>query len=161
VKGLVLGGTLFAVLCVFFVFFVFESTPHKRQGGSLRSQQGQAVLASNIAAALARSGMYRVMVTQYYAEHGYFPSHIDELDPGGQDTGSTAEDSAHTSDIEIANFGDVVLRIRDSDGQALGVVTLTGVDDDRLHQVSWECHTADFEEIQTYFPQCQYRAEQP
>lgn len=148
------------LLGVLYVFFLFQSAPQKRQGESLRSQQGQALLASNIAAALARSGMYRVMVTQYYAEHGYFPSHIDELAPGGRDTGSAAPDSAHTSDIEIANFGDVVLRIRDADGQALGVVTLTGVDDDRLHPVTWQCHTADFEQIQTDFPPCQYRAEQ-
>ena len=147
-----------ALLAVLLVFFLVIPALQMQSDGSARSPREQALFVSYIANALGQAAPYRLLVAQFYAEHGYFPSHIDEIEPRRHAQSIATPGPDKMRDIEIANFGDVVLRIRGADGIALGTLTLTAVDDEYARAIRWECHTADFKNIQVHFPQCRYEA---
>jgi hypothetical protein len=105
-RGLIVGSLL--LLGTVAVFLLGVPAAQLRESRPMRTQIDEAILVANIAATLTQATTNRVMVAEYFAEHGYFPSHIDEIDPRSRDTRSAPEDAANRVNIEIANFGDVV-----------------------------------------------------
>ena len=155
-RGLIAGGTLLAVMAVFFLVI---PAIQMQQAESARVNREQAVIVSKIADSLARAGVYKIMVAAFYARHGYFPSHIDELRAPPAEFDPSQQSAARIPDIEIANYGDVVLDINDANDLPIGKVTLTAFDDGHSQLITWECHTTDFENIGVFFPQCRYETE--
>lgn len=158
-RGLITGSILIAVLAY---FLLFAPSFQRGQNATMAGQRAKAITVAKIANAMARASTYRLLVADFHMQHGYFPSHIDEVnDPDSQiDSTHANPDAQHgrtISHIEIANFGDVVMHIRGDDDVVIGKVTWTAFDDADAPEITWECHTTDFEDIQIHFPQCRYK----
>lgn len=149
-----MGGLLFVAAAVFFL--AIPST-QLRKGDEATSLRDQAFLVAHISQALAQSSLYKVLIAQFYAEHGYFPSSVDEVNSPGLG-GATSSDAGAVPAIEIANYGDIVMHIRDTDGVEVGTLILTAFDDDPMRRITWKCHTAHFKQIRNHFPTCRYEA---
>ena len=154
-RGLVAGGVLLGVLAIFFLVIPATQVNKDDAATSLRDQ---AILVAHISQALAQSSLYKVLIAQFYTEHGYFPSSVDEVDSPGLGSVSTSPDVNDVPAIETANYGDIVMHIRNADGVEVGAVILTATEDDRRRRITWKCHTAHFKEIRNHFPTCRYEA---
>lgn len=149
-----MAGLLFVAVAIFFLALPATQLSKDHETTSLRDQ---AFLVAHISQALAQSSLYKVLIAQFYAEHGYFPSSIDEVNSPGLGGVTPSEQNAVPA-IEIANYGDVVMHIRDTDGVEVGTVILTASDDDPMRRITWRCHTAHFKQIRNHFPTCSYAA---
>jgi hypothetical protein len=153
-KGLVVAGLLFVAVAVFFLAIPATQLSKDDEATSLRDQ---AFLVAHISQALSQASLYKVLIAQFYVEHEYFPSSVEEIDSPGFG-GYTSSDPNAVPQIEIANYGDIVMHIRNTDGVEVGTVILTASDDDPMHRITWKCHTADFKQIRNFFPTCSYEA---
>jgi hypothetical protein len=154
-RGLVAGGLVFVVLAIFFL--VIPATQLSKYGEET-SLRDQAILVARISQALAQSSLYKVLIAQFYAEQGYFPSSLDEIDWPDLGSVPASPDVDELPAIEIANYGDIMMRIHNADGVDVGTVILTASEDDRMRHITWKCHTSHFKQIRNHFPMCSYEA---
>ena len=154
-RGLVVGGVLLGVLAIFFL--VIPATQMNKDDAAT-SLRDQAILVAHISQALAQSSLYKVLIAQFYTEHRYFPSSVDEVDSPGLGSVSASPGANDVAAIEIANYGDIVMHIRNADGVEVGTMIITASDDDSMRRIRWKCHTAHFKEIRNHFPTCRYEA---
>ncbi len=119
-------------------------------------QKEQYINAAHITRGMASAMSYKVLMGDYWSEHGKLPCSDEDLDirPGTMG-GHQALDA-----MEISGCGQVTLTFNELSGVDGGTMVLTAEEVQNAigYSLKWSCRTNAFEHITKYVPQCLFES---